>query len=148
VAADLGVYESLDGGATWHPYSNGLPSAYVGDLIFHPQARRLRAATRNRGVWEIRIGSAPYDYDRDGKTDLAVWRPSEGNWYIIDSSTGARRVQQWGLGGDIPVPGDYDGDGRTDFAVWRPSEGNWYIIDSSTGARRVQQWGLGGDIPV
>lgn len=55
VAADLGVYQSLDGGATWTDFSNGLPNMFVGDLIFHPHARVLRAGTRNRGVWEIPV---------------------------------------------------------------------------------------------
>jgi hypothetical protein len=55
VAADLGVYETTDGGASWHNFSNSLPNAYVGDLLLHPHARVLRAATRNRGVWEIPV---------------------------------------------------------------------------------------------
>ena len=88
------------------------------------------------------------DYDGDGTTDIAVWRPTGGTWHIIESSTKTQKVRQWGQAGDIPVPGDYDGDGKTDLAVWRPSEGNWYVIDSSTDVQRVQQWGLPGDIPV
>jgi hypothetical protein len=45
-----------------------------------------------------------------------------GTWYVIPSSDpGSPIVQQWGTGGDIPVPGDYDGDGKTDMAVFRPS---------------------------
>ena len=55
VAADLGVYQSTDGGATWADFSASLPNAYVGDLVFHPHARVLRAGTRNRGVWEIPV---------------------------------------------------------------------------------------------
>jgi hypothetical protein len=55
VAADLGVYQTLNGGASWSDFSNGLPNAFVGDLIYHQHARVLRAGTRNRGVWEIPV---------------------------------------------------------------------------------------------
>jgi len=55
VAADLGVYQSRDAGATWSDFSSSLPNAFIGDLLFHPHARVLRAGTRNRGVWEIPV---------------------------------------------------------------------------------------------
>ena len=35
VAADLGVYQSLDAGATWATFSDSLPNCYIGDLLFH-----------------------------------------------------------------------------------------------------------------
>ncbi|HEX6289117.1 MAG TPA: hypothetical protein VFZ66_07990, partial [Herpetosiphonaceae bacterium] len=74
--------------------------------------------------------------------------PGDGTWYIIPSSTGNAYAQQWGLNGDVPVPGDYDGDGRSDRAVWRPSEGMWYIVHSSSGAISTQHWGVSGDVPT
>jgi len=55
VGADLGVYHTRNSGGTWHPFSNGLPNVLVEDLRFHTRSRRLRAGTRNRGVWEVRI---------------------------------------------------------------------------------------------
>jgi hypothetical protein len=55
VSASLGVYQSRDGGASWTTFAAGLPNAYVGDLLFHPHARVLRAGLRSRGAWEIPV---------------------------------------------------------------------------------------------
>jgi hypothetical protein len=78
------------------------------------------------------------DFNRDGKTDISIFRPSEGRWAIAGVGD-----TLWGNSADIPVPGDYNADGKTDLAVWRPSEGNWYIYGQG-----VYQWGLSNDIPV
>ena len=54
-ATDNGVYRSTDAGGKWIDFSNGLPNALVGDLLFHSRLRLLRAGTRNRGCWEVRV---------------------------------------------------------------------------------------------
>ncbi|MGH9948155.1 MAG: FG-GAP repeat domain-containing protein [Pyrinomonadaceae bacterium] len=80
--------------------------------------------------------------------DLAVWRPSNGTWYVL-GGTGSQGVQQeWGLANDVPVPGDYDGDGKTDFSIFRPSESKWYVFMSSDYSFSVVEWGLAGDVPT
>jgi hypothetical protein len=77
----------------------------------------------------------------------SVWGPIEGTWYVGGSI--CKPPQQWGIGGDIPVPANYQGDVSTELAVWRPNEGNWYIRDLCSYTNvRVQQWGVARDIPV
>ncbi len=78
------------------------------------------------------------DYDGDGRTDVAVFRPSSGTWFVNGGVTAP-----FGTSGDIPVPADYDGDGRVDIAVFRPSGGYWFVRGGVS-----TQFGTDGDIPV
>ena len=98
------------------------------------------------------ISKTACDFDGDQKSDITIWRPGDGFWYIISSKDGSIIYQQWGGGAfnDVPVPGDYDGDGKTDIAVWRPGDGVWYIKSSKDGSIMYQQWGGGAfnDVPV
>jgi subtilisin-like proprotein convertase family protein len=91
------------------------------------------------------------DFDGDGKTDVSVFRPSEGNWYMSQSTAGFG-VINWGVSGDKPAPGDFDGDGKTDLSVFRPSpdssQPDFYVLNSNGFTYSGFSWGLPDDIPV
>jgi phosphatidylserine/phosphatidylglycerophosphate/cardiolipin synthase-like enzyme len=85
-------------------------------------------------------------------SDLVVFRPSTGTWWMLESATGYTTwdVYQWGQPGDVPLSGDYDGDGLPDVAVFRPSNATWWILKSSANysAANLYQWGQNGDVPL
>ena len=95
---------------------------------------------------------AVLDFNRDGKTDFVVFRPSINTFFIaLDPNNANRNFRgvQFGLAStDIITPGDYDGDGRDDVAVFRTTTGTFFVLRSSDNALQAFQFGQNGDQPV
>lgn len=100
---------------------------------------------------------APADYDGVGHDEFAVYRPSTGQFFILntpntfDPSTWSLRKVTLNLPGgpnanDVPASEDYDGTGKADPTVYRPSNSTFYVIHSTTGLQQAVPFGNGNYI--
>ena len=97
-------------------------------------------------IFDANFHRTPLDFDGDSKTDISVFRPATGIWYLDQSSNGFTGIA-FGQNGDKLAPADYDGDGKIDVAVYRPSNGTWYLQRSQLGFTGLA-FGTAEDIPV
>lgn len=131
---DIGIFRPNggSGGAEWWYLKSGGTSGDYGALGFGSSSDT----------------AIPADYTGDGKADVAFFRPSTGQWYVVRSENSTFYAFPFGASGDVPAPADYDGDGKADAAVFRPSSGIWYVLKSSDGLVQVTSFGLSGDKPI
>jgi hypothetical protein len=155
-----GKFEGQTGQANW-TFNWTAPATDVGAIKFYvagiqadngdddtgDQTYTTNITTLSATPTPTPVNQTRFNFDTDTKTDLAVFRPSNSQWYVMRSGGGFMNIQ-WGMPGDAITPADFDGDGRTDLAVWRPSNGNWFIINSSDNTVNISNWGLAGDQPV
>lgn len=101
------------------------------------------------------VSSAPNraraDFDGDGKTDISVFRPDSGVWYLNQTTNGFLALN-WGISTDKLVPADFDGDRTTDIAIFRaaddPNTPDFYILHTGDFTFSGASWGNAGDLPT
>src|SRR5436190_911284 len=120
-------WQSSPNGTTWTDIPGATAYAYSFTTQASDSGRQFRVVFSNgSGVAMTNVATltvAPDDtpllgdMDGDGKSDLVVWRRSDGtwNWLTSSSSYAAGGTKQWGNFslGDVPMLAAMDGDGRS-----------------------------------
>jgi subtilisin-like proprotein convertase family protein len=139
--ADVAIYRPQTG--QWFILNSGASGTYQ---------QITWGAPSSQGLGDIPV---PADYDGDGITDVAVYRQTTGDWFIVRSFDNSVQQVNWGAPsssglGDTPVPADYDGDGLADIAIYRATTGQWFLKSSAGLGVTVTSWGLppSGDTPA
>lgn len=122
--------------SAWNPIPPPSPTPQLSKEYIYARQRLL-------AVEDANATSAP-------PADIAVWRPSNGDWMVMGQTGSATVTQQFGGSSDKPIPGDYDGDGKTDFAIYREATPNsiFFVWPSSGGSWSANPFGLTGDTTI
>jgi hypothetical protein len=149
-----GTFAGQTGGAVW-TFNWTAPATNVGPVTFYAAGNqannngnsdgdRIFTTTAVSQPAPTVSSTPPIDFDGDGKSDVSVFRPSDGVWYLLNSSAGFSATQ-FGISDDKLVPADYDGDQKTDLGVYR--NGIWYLQRSMLGFTGVS-FGIATNVPL
>ena len=86
---EVGVYVSIDGGASWAALKNNLPTVPVDDIVIHPRENDLLLGTHGRSIWIM--------------DDITPLQEMSGQLLAAESHLfGLRRATMWSMGRDWP----------------------------------------------
>jgi len=143
--------------------------------VFRPSTGVWYLDMNDNGLWDNTVidrqistfgkpGDIPLvgDWNGDGKSEIGLYRPSNGFWYMDVNGNGLWdgrptdwQINQFGSPGDIPIVGDWNGDKKSEIGVYRPSTSAWYLDvngnnlwDGRPTDKQLGPYGISGDIPV
>jgi photosystem II stability/assembly factor-like uncharacterized protein len=131
-AGTLAWLDDITCGQTWY---YGVGADYVGGTSI---VSTLEAA------WAVGVRM---DFDSDGKSDIAVYCPSNGQWAVRRSSDLQPELIPWGWPSASPVPGHFDQYCRTYPTVYWPEYGRWYGLRTND-TMWTLDWGWSAALPV
>ncbi len=174
--APSGIYKPFngDGPANIEPGAiDVFPAPGPGSANYGPASLDVFNGTNPNGIWKLyvvddevgdtgslatftlevattssRLNNLTADFDGDGRTDISIFRPSNGEWWYLRSFDGGNRAFQFGQGSDQLASADFTGDGKTDIAFFRPANGEWFVLRSEDYSFYSFPFGTSGDIPV
>lgn len=156
ITSPSGCFWTATSSVSWITFTTSNSSSGSGVVTFNiapnfglERLGTVTIAGQSFNLFRQRVGVPPtgkkmFDFYGDGKSDVSVFRPSNGVWYLQNSASGLSSAQ-FGLSNDKLAPADYDGDGKTDIAVYR--NGVWFLLQSSQGFSAVG-FGVASDKPV
>jgi hypothetical protein len=106
VGTEHGLFVTLDGGASWHPFGSNLPTTLYDDLVVQRSSMDLVVGTHGRSIWIL-----------DDAAPLAAWSPAvagaPGHLFPVRQAT----IRQPWKGTSYRGQGAYAGENDPDGAV-------------------------------
>jgi photosystem II stability/assembly factor-like uncharacterized protein len=130
VGTEFALFVTLDGGKDWKPFSTGLPSVRIDDLLIHPRDRDLIVATHGRSFYIADDITPLEQLGRAGNANVVLFEPRPAVQWKNDAEA-TRRVTAKQFRGQNPQ-------GGTALSFWARSDGGDARIEILDGGQVIR----------